>query len=130
MSQASRRTPYIFVRFEQGRGKGGVPKTYVPWLVQETKTYELSTIIKMALGLLRAQCADPILGHGQDIMPGADDEYCLHNVDGGKLEKVEDIHWEIVNGVKDYAELVLTWKNSAEMLIDYTHAARTNTPSD
>lgn len=64
---------------------------------------------------LRAHCADSNTGHGRDLLPGSDDEYQLHHIDGGQIEKVEDIRWEMVDG-QNRAELVLTWQNPAELL--------------
>jgi hypothetical protein len=119
VSQFDLKIVLMFVRFEQGRGVTGVPKTWVPYLVghprDATAKPAISTLVKMTVGMLRAQCADPTIGHGRDLMPGADDDYALHNLDGGRIEKVEDIAWETVDGI-NRAELVLTWKNPAELL--------------
>lgn len=109
--------PWLFVRFEQGRGRGGVPKTWVPYLATGEKKPAAATLARMAVALLRAQCADPEVGHGKDLMPGSDDEYELHNVDGGRIESADEIKWEVVDGA-NRAEMVLTWRNPAELLMD------------
>jgi hypothetical protein len=114
----------LFVRFEQARGATGVPKTWVPYLVGHPRdpqaTPEVRTLVRMAVCQLRAQCADVKQGHGRDLMPGSgDDGYSLHNIDGGKIEKVEDITWQTIDGVLR-AELVLVWMSAADLLIAST----------
>jgi hypothetical protein len=110
---------WLFVRFEQGRGRGGVPKTYIPYLPEGAIAPTIETLTRMAVQMMRAQCADPSM-HGRDLMPGRDDEYHLHNIDGGLLTKPEDIRWEIVAGDPprgQVAEVVLTWRIPNEDLI-------------
>lgn len=105
---------WLFVRFEQGRGRGGVPKTFVPYLVQGDPP-TVATLTRMAVQMLRAECADPVM-HGRDLMPGRDDEYHLHNLDGKLLEDAKDLVWEKVEGGQ-VAEVVLTWRIPNEELL-------------
>jgi hypothetical protein len=122
--QARAALTMIFIRFEQGRGRSGVPKTWIPYLVGHPNNAqakpELRTLVGMAIGNFRAQCADKNQGHGRDLMPGDDEDYVLHNIDGEKLETVEDIKWEQVqvgSNQETRAELVLTWKFPADLLM-------------
>jgi hypothetical protein len=120
VSQQFQLKPWLlFVRFEQARGRGGVPKTWVPYLASGEKKPEAVTLVRMAVGLFRAQCADPELGHGKDLMPGSDDEYELHNVDGGRITTADEIKWEVVDGV-NRAETVLTWRDPSMLLMEAT----------
>lgn len=109
----------ILVRFEQGRGVSGVPKTWVPYFVgRPDNAYSrpgVATLTRMAVQLFRASCADPETGHGRDLMPGTDDEYELHKVDGGKIISVDEIRWRDIDG-HQRAELVLTWRSPADLL--------------
>lgn len=112
----------LFVRFEQGRGTRGVPKTWVPYMPgsvdDPAAKPEMATLVRMAVQQLRAYCCDGVQGHGRDLMPGRDDEYALHAADGGLIEKAEDIRWEVVGG-HNRAEVVLTWRNPAELLMEH-----------
>lgn len=112
----------LFVRFEQGRGKGGVPKTWVPYSATDKKP-AIETLIRVAVAHFRALCADPNLGHGRDLMPGRDDEYMLHHVDGSLLKSADEIKWETVNG-QQRAELVLTWRLPSECLLGLSQGGR------
>jgi hypothetical protein len=113
----------ILVRFEQGRGKGGVPKTWVPYLSVADKKPDIKTLTHIAIEQLRAWCLDPQLGHGQDLMPGSNDEYELHNVDGGRINNPDQILWETIMvgsppQAQQRAEVVLTWRLPSELLIE------------
>lgn len=101
----------LLIRFEQGRGRGGVPREWLVFYSQQS----LQTLVRRAVGMMRAACADEATGHGRDLLPGSDDEYHLHNVDGGVIGKPEDIVWETVEG-SQRAELVLTWGLPSELL--------------
>lgn len=109
----------LLVRFEQGRGDTGVPKTWVPYFVGHPKNASakpsVATLVRKAVQLFRAACADPAIGHGRDLMPGRDDEYHLHNIDGGKIDSVDQIKWRDIDG-HQRAELVLTWHSPAALL--------------
>jgi hypothetical protein len=110
----------ILVRFEQGRGKSGVPKTWMPYWAGHPKNSnakpEIATLVRTAISIFRAQCVDPSIGHGRDMMPGNDDEYQLHHIDGGLIEKTDDIRWRTING-EQRSEAVLTWRDPAELLV-------------
>lgn len=105
---------WLHVRFEQGRGKTGVPKAYIPYYETSGKNWTLESYIKLAVAYFRVSCADPNLGHGIDLMPGRDDEYHLHHVDGGEITEPK-FRWQDTTGGK-VAELVLTWRNPAVLL--------------
>lgn len=111
---------FLFVRFEQGRGVTGVPKTWVPYMVghpkDAAKKPAIETLVRMAVELFRAGCADPHTGHGRDLMPGSLDEYTLHKLDGGVIARVEDIPWQA--GTIGRAEVVLVWRSPADLLLE------------
>jgi hypothetical protein len=100
----------LYVRFEQGRGVGGVPKQMVPiqgvGLQGEKATVE--TYVRIAVAMFRATCADAGLGHGKDLMPGESWEgYELHELEGGRVSDPA----KVVAG-----EYVLTWRTPAALL--------------
>lgn len=110
----------LFIRFEQGRGKGGVPKVWMNYPGTDAKPPNLSTIIHSAVRLMRALCEDSVWGHSKDLMPGHETEYLLHNVDGALINEPKDIVWEQVminNNAHKRAELVLTWGLPSERLM-------------
>jgi hypothetical protein len=120
-SRTDRPVPLLLVRFEQGRGRTGVPTTFVPYLAgapgdpQAEPTVE--TLVWQAVQFFRAACADANQGHGRDLMPGDDGEYQLHNLDGGRVLAPSDIRWTVRDG-KTFSELVLTWRNPASLLAE------------
>lgn len=107
--QADMKPWWLHVRFEQGRGLGGVPKITVAYYAAGDTKPAMITLVRAAVGQMRALSLDPHMGHGADLMPGRDEEYMLHNVDGGALSKPDDIRWETREGLQ-HAELVLTWQ--------------------
>lgn len=113
---------WMYIRFEQGRGKTGVPKAYVPYWDgghpnDASAKVAVESIVALAVAHFRVMCADPNIGHGRDLMPPETVEYRLHNINGGLIEKVEDIKFE--HDGNKIAELVLTWRNPADLLIPF-----------
>lgn len=93
----------LFIRFEQARGTGGVPKTWVPF-------FDTSSVEQLVGSAVQSMRKGSLNYHGRDLMPGTDDEYRLHNIDGGVIEKAEDIRWEDMPDGSQRAEVVLTWR--------------------
>ena len=112
--------PFILVRFEQARGLRGVPKAWVPWF----DSMNIRTLVEFAYGQMVALCRDP-KNHSTNLMPGALDDYSLHNVDGGVISRLDEIRWtsvapsgQGVGPVIRRAELILTWRNPASLLVE------------
>jgi hypothetical protein len=106
---------WLFVRFEQGRGKGGVPKAVISYTKPSDGEASIATLVRIAVQTMRAICADPSMGHGRDLMPGDDAEYALHNIDGGVIEEAKQIVWQQALGTQ-VAEVALTWGLPSERL--------------
>ncbi len=112
----------IHVRFEQGRGAGGVPKAWLAFyqgaLDGIKKTFEISTLTKIAVASMRAVCADPNAAHGEDIMPGRDEDYELHHVNGGRIRSLEDLRFETRADQWFVSDCVLTYGTPARYLMN------------
>lgn len=79
---------FVYVTFEQGRGKGGVPRA----AVQAWRGMSVDSLLRVSVEMMRALCADEALGHGQDLMPGDDySEYELHQTHGGVITDIKDV---------------------------------------
>lgn len=97
---------WLHVYFEQGRGKGGVPKT----IVQVHPNEPIDSILKKAVAHMRISCEDEKWGHGKDLMPGFDyDEYDIHGIEGGIVEDHQDILWVQRDDGHWVCHVVLCW---------------------
>lgn len=112
-NQMEFRHHWIHVYFEQGRGKGGVPKVTIEFF--ENGKEDVERLIRRALFALRAACID---AHGRDLMPGEESEYLLHQFEGAVLEEVSEIKWVTRQDNHKVAMLVLTWGLPSEALME------------
>lgn len=111
---------FLFVRFEQGRGKGGVPLTWVPYWEKVSTNGRETTMddhVAKAVASFRVSCRG---AHGQDLMPGEDaSEYSLCQENGSRISGPDDFRWEQQHGVHVSA-VVLVWRNPADLLLKET----------
>lgn len=115
LAEDAHKLDMLHVRFEQGRGLTGVPRAWIA-LTMTTNLAAIETVVKIAVAHMRAICADPTWGHGQDLMPGRDDEYQLHNAVGGRATAYGEIRFEPMQGGGRLAEMVLTWRTPSILL--------------
>ena len=104
----------IHITFEQGRGHGGVPRVRVPAWAKMS----MDTLLRLAVGHMRAICVDAGLGHGRDLMPGVDHAgYELHQTYGGLITDIDQIMFVPRNG-GHVAQLVLTYGEPNRALLE------------
>lgn len=104
----------IHVTFEQGRGRGGVPRVNIP----SPRNASVDELTQIAVHTFRVLCVNNEEGHGRDLMPGTGHEgYELHDPNGGGvIEKPEDILWVKREGGY-VARLILTWGEPNRLLM-------------
>lgn len=98
----------LHIQFEQGRGKGGVPKVTIHVYDKE----DVERIIKKAVALLRIESEN---AHGKDLMP--EGEYFLHRLEGAQIEEYKEIEWIQREDGHWIGSVVLTWGLPSEHLL-------------
>jgi hypothetical protein len=113
-SQLDFQHKWIHIWFEQGRGRGGVPKVVVHTFENET----LEDILRKAVALMRCASQSKVTGHNKDLMPGKGFRgYEFHQMEGGIVEKVDQIDYVQREDKNKVACLILCWGLPSEHLM-------------
>lgn len=97
----------LHIQFEQGRGKGGVPKVTIHVYDKE----DVEKIIKKAVALLRIESED---AHSKNLMPEGE---FLHKLEGAQIEEYKEIEWIQREDGHWIGSVVLTWGLLSEHLL-------------